>query len=611
MSIGDVRPSQLIYTYGVGAVLDLPKTSGIVMGLDDWDVRFCSEIVEDRLLQAIQRRMGRPIRRLLLPPLAEDDADPTASPAGVPIAAFPRWLRCPHCDLLATIDSGMFTLHHNRYRPEQTGYIHKACQKSKQPSAAIAVRFLLACRNGHLTDFPWINYVHNGAVPCKPSILTMREFGASGDASDIIVKCNSPNCNKERRMGDAFDSDRFSISCRGHHPHLRQVETSECTAEAKTILLGASNSWFPSVMSSITIPSEVDRLPGLVEDNWIHLKNVPSLEVLRYLLTTLTDLLVFSEFQPEQVWQAVEAKRQGTQRNGQQSTDLKVAEWQVFMQGAAVRQTPDYRVSEVSSPIGFEDCFNGTLLLERIREVRALICFTRIESNGEFADTEQQGDLRQTRLSRGALDWLPASEVRGEGLFLRFNEGKLQEWERESHTVARGNEFLKSHAAWRAHRHLVPANDGFPGMRYVFLHSFSHALMRQIALECGYTAASIRERIYSRLPSEQHGPMAGVLIYTAASDSEGTLGGLVHLGQPHIMGRLIRQALESMRICGSDPLCADREIPTDGRSVHGASCHACLFAPETSCEKGNRYLDRSTLISTFAEKGLEFFRRDR
>jgi hypothetical protein len=277
------------------------------------------------------------------------------------------------------------------------------------------------------------------------------------------------------------------------------------------------------------------------------------------------------------------------------------------MQGNAVRQTADYRVSEAAAPVGFETVFGTTLLLERIREVRALVSFTRIESHGEFAEADAQGDERQTALSRQTLDWLPASEVRGEGLFLRFNEPYLQEWERKAATVARGAEFLRSHGAWRAHRHMTPPDAGFPGMRYVLLHSFSHALMRQIALECGYTAASIRERIYTKLPNEDHGPMAGVLIYTAASDSEGTLGGLVHLGRPTTLGRLIRQALESMRICGSDPLCADLDIPVDGRSVHGASCHACLYAPETSCEKGNRYLDRNTLVSTFAEKALEFF----
>ena len=101
--------------------------------------------------------------------------------------------------------------------------------------------------------------------------------------------------------------------------------------------------------------------------------------------------------------------------------------------------------------------------------------------------------------------------------------------------------------------------------------------------------------------------MAGILIYTAASDSEGTLGGLVQLGQPVTLGRQIQNALESMRICGSDPLCAEHSPMADGRAIHGACCHACLFAPETSCEKGNRFLDRSTLVGTFAARAAELF----
>ena len=128
-----------------------------------------------------------------------------------------------------------------------------------------------------------------------------------------------------------------------------------------------------------------------------------------------------------------------------------------------------------------------------------------------------------------------------------------------------------------------------------------------IALECGYTAASVRERLYCRGVAQEHGPMAGILIYTAASDSEGTLSGLVQLGQPVTLERQIQHALESMRICGSDPLCAEHSPVADGRAVHGACCHACLFAPETSCERGNRFLDRATLVGTFAAKAAEFF----
>ena len=99
--------------------------------------------------------------------------------------------------------------------------------------------------------------------------------------------------------------------------------------------------------------------------------------------------------------------------------------------------------------------------------------------------------------------------------------------------------------------------------------------------------------------------MAGVLLYTAAPDSEGTLGGLVRLGRPGELERHISRALEDMRLCSSDPLCADHEPEADG-SLHGAACHACLFAPETSCERGNKYLDRSLLVRT-VRGGRGFF----
>ena len=164
-----------------------------------------------------------------------------------------------------------------------------------------------------------------------------------------------------------------------------------------------------------------------------------------------------------------------------------------------------------------------------------------------------------------------------------------------------------AHRSWRIARYLKPPEAAYPGVRYALLHSFSHALMRQFALECGYTAASIRERIYSREPKEAGGPMAGILIYTAAPDSEGTLGGLVSLGEPRTLERHIETALEAMHLCASDPTCAEHRPGSTGISVHGAACHACLFAPETSCERGNKYLDRSLLVVTVERDDLAFF----
>jgi hypothetical protein len=151
-------------------------------------------------------------------------------------------------------------------------------------------------------------------------------------------------------------------------------------------------------------------------------------------------------------------------------------------------------------------------------------------------------------------------------------------------------------------------DDGYPTMKYVLLHSLAHALIRQFSVECGYTTASIRERIYSRPPGSDREVMAGVLLYTAAPDSEGTLGGLVRLGEPKTLGRHLDQALEAMRLCTSDPLCAEHHPLRDGLTLHGAACHACLFLPETSCERGNKYLDRSVLVSTVESADLAFFK---
>ena len=280
---------------------------------------------------------------------------------------------------------------------------------------------------------------------------------------------------------------------------------------------------------------------------------------------------------------------------------------QVFSKPDSAAENKDFKLRRVAPPKDFEALFEDTVLVERIREVRALLGFTRIKSNADFAEATVLKDGRLTPLRRESPTWLPASEVRGEGIFLRIREKMLMAWEAKPEVQNLQQEFLDSHKAWRKLRKIAPMHDDFPGIRLVLLHSLSHALMRQIVLDCGYTAASVRERLYSRQPGEVGGPMAGILLYTAAPDSEGTLGGLVELGDPLTLGRHLQQALESVRLCGSDPLCAEHRPDTTGRSIHGACCHACQFAPETSCERGNRYLDRAVLVETFCGLSTSFF----
>jgi hypothetical protein len=400
-------------------------------------------------------------------------------------------------------------------------------------------------------------------------------------------------------MGDAFDKERFQFGCKGHHPHLRLISEKECPEEAKTILLGASNSWFPVVVSALSIPQGDDKLSALVAEHWADLREIPSLEVLKYVAAP-SRMPWFIGFSIDEIWEAIQTRKSLQASPGHaQIQDLKEPEWDILTHPDTAGMTDHFKLHKVAPPKGFEAWFEDTILVERIREVRALMGFTRIESKGDFTDAAYQEDERLTPLSRESPVWLPVSEVHGEGIFIRIKESLMLEWETQPDVSALRNQFFESHKIWRRLRKLEPHDEGFPGIRFVLIHSLAHALMRQIVLDCGYTAASLRERIYCRLPPEEGGPMAGFLIYTAASDNEGTLGGLVSLGDPISLGRHIDQALENLRVCASDPLCSEHGPSTDGRGIHGASCHACLFASETSCERGNRYLDRSTLIQTF------------
>jgi hypothetical protein len=278
--------------------------------------------------------------------------------------------------------------------------------------------------------------------------------------------------------------------------------------------------------------------------------------------------------------------------------DLKLPEWKLFSTPDPAKNSPNMRLSLATPPAKYAPWIESVVLVERLREVQALAGFTRLEASGD------DSPAKLAPLRRGPAVWVPAAEVRGEGLFLRLSERKVAEWQAGGATLEM--QFLRAHRHWRSQRKLEPST-GFPGLRYVLLHSLSHALIRQFSVECGYAAASLKERIYSSTPDDEEA-MAGILIYTAAPDSEGTLGGLVTLGETANLEQHLNQALEGLEICSSDPLCAETQPEQAFLSLHGAACHNCLFLPETSCERGNRYLDRTVLVPTMERAEFAFFR---
>lgn len=602
--VGAVRPSQMMWTYGPGALVDLPNVSVVTMGLDRWEENQCRPIDEARLLDQVRRTLGGQVNRLRMPPVFNDeDTDPFSAEAkiGVPVSTFPRFLRCVRCGLLGECDLGLFECKEDLYFPERTHYVHKECEHGAR-SDAVPARFLLACCAGHLDDFPWHFFVHGGQSDCRGT-LRFYESAASMQTENIWVKCNG--CGVSKTLAHAFGpkAEENLPGCRGRHPHLG-VYSSACNEEARTVLLGATNSWFPINLSVLAIPHMGDSLSQLITDGWEDFVEIEDEAELRGMLKGFKKRGVLpgiDRYEANEVWDGIQSRRNssGTEEIISDN-DVKTPEWEVLTH-AQPPQSHDFRCESISAPPRYDAAIVQVALLKRLREVSALVGFTRVDAPEETGNAEDRSQMAD--LSKERPTWVPATEVFGEGIFLQFGEQALQKWEQTAAVKEREALLLAGHAGWRNARHLDP-REAFPGIRFVMLHTLSHLLIRELALECGYNAASIRERVYAN--SEAESPMAGILLYTAAADSDGTLGGLIELGKPDNLGRLMDQALLRGTICSSDPLCSEHD-PGKDRSCHSAACHACAFAAETSCEKMNRYLDRALVVKTFDCDEAAFF----
>lgn len=602
--VGQARPSQLITTSGVGATIDLPSMSVMVRGLHAWNPEHQELIEEPRLLDAVRGALGPQVRALKHAPWEQGADKDGWTRTGVSAAPFPRWVRCPVCHRLGPIGQGQFELIH-RYgrRPDLAKYVHAQCAKQaskrmQNRTACLPARFVVVCEDGHMDDFPYVEYVHNTRTEgvCDGPRLTMSDQ-ATQLAPLITIKC--VECDHPRSIQDATGRDGWENlpRCRGRHPHLQQFE--DCGKRLRLMVLGASNLWFPVSASALHLPTE-QTIDDLVAEHWDLLSVQPLLSTVQAIIDGMPALRGLRSYPINDVWACIEKIRDaGGPQPSDPSVSLRDAEWQLLRRPTTNRSDDDFRASVTPSPDGYDRLLDQVVLVTRLREVRALTGFTRLSA----PDRDELRPAKLVRLTRGATEWVPAVEQRGEGIFLQLREDMVSAWVSDVEEHEHIEKLRASYRQWAFDR-ASTADPGFPVARFTLIHTLSHMLMRQMALECGYSAASLRERLYLGSPGA---PAAGVLISTAASDSEGTLGGLVSLGHRKHLGRLLRLALEEAEHCSSDPLCAEHLPTTQHAVLHAAACHACLFASETSCESGNRWLDRAVLVGLTGDH-LSFLR---
>lgn len=635
---GSARPSSLLYTYGPGAVMDLPNFSVMPAGLDDWEPVWkrretIPTISEPRLLQVVRLHLGPQVDQLRPFPWQPkaNPFSPEGTDLGVPARVFPQWLRCTGCDYLGPIPRFHYENTHP-FRPDLAQFTHRKCPgRGRQPNAsrkgkrkpppAVPARHLLTCANGHLDEFPYTLWVHRGSTCQKAEApdLKMRDANVGAGVGSRIY-CQA--CGESRGIAEAqgrAGAEKLPQTCRGRHPHLDAFDAS-CGARPSLIILGASNLWFASTQSVIVMPrSEQETKADLADRLRIELgepirKYAGQLDVIRDLaevgqidLSGLTDdelaAVVAEALQP-----ADDEEKRQEKLAAWDPVELLIPEWRYLQKEALFSGQQDasgLMVTEKPRHDRLDRRITRVVAVDKMKKVNAVLGFTRLDQ------MDRAGDLgnRLVKLTRdNRPSWVPATEDRGEGIFLQLDLDEVAVWEAK----ILGSDLWA--ALRQAHRRNferrfsetaknVAPDERLPDPRYWLAHTFAHALIREMAMFCGYGAASLSERIYAWAQTDEREAAAGLLICTTSSDSDGTLGGLVALAEEARLQQIVASALRRAGRCSSDPVCAMR-TPSDPEDfLHGAACHCCAFASETSCERANRFLDRRFLLTLPADGG--------
>jgi hypothetical protein len=590
----DVRMSQLIYTWGVGSIIPLPNgASGIVAGLDKWDNQDSSFIVHD---DRLAKRLG--LKALREPPYftekgkSDDDSKKT-----IPIFAFPTWYYCPVCHSVEKIE-----MSDNNIPPECPN-CHAKYPKSH--FKMVPERFIVVCPEGHLADLPILQLLHGKDFNInewlnKTSELhknhQIKRFSSDKTSSlgGISYHCS---CGKSFSISDLVGTNKeklleaFGGKCPGTRPWFgnNSEECSHNPNELKIVQRGGTNVWYPSTISSICLPVSNDDCVNFIKENLQIIKNVFTSindeKAQRNIISSLSK----NSFTFEEIKDAYKKANEETN----ESLSEKQYRYQEYL---ALRKDcggdkQDLYVSCLSmdnfSPL-IKKLFSGISKIKRLKETTALIGFSRlVPQSHSFIESSKL-------LSLNHLDWTPAIQVTGEGMFLEFNNETIKKWRENDFVSSREQKLNESFKK-------LPFNNGYfdsVTAPYVLIHTFAHVFINELSKECGYGSSSLRERLY--VSDDKENLMNGVLIYTSSGDSEGSLGGLVRQAEKENFEYILESAIKEASWCSSDPVCINSEGQGPD-SCNLAACFSCSLLPETCCETGNRFLDRGMLIGNPAK----------
>ncbi len=611
LQAGELRKSQIITTFGPGAVVDLEDFSCILASADSWEKAYKDsnpqrEIPPNAKIHDgnLERLLG--VRYFLAPKTEDNKKNWGKYKLSKDIYAyrFPYVHFCPSCGRLDVY-----------WRLGSSGDDYKTCRHCGKKFSLIPARFVVACVNGHIEDFPFNWWVHHGKTQVDHK-LKIRFNNTSGGLDSIIIHCDT--CGKERTMEGCMSAKALlGYKCKGKRPWAGKSKEvweteKECNAGMYALQRGASNVYYSVLRSALTIPECRDSFYQLLDKHpeWIaayqEIKKIPTASmpvVLGAMDSTIKEYL--NKYGLSAVKEKFEKYNTACEANNKDYSyeKLREDEYDAFCGG--YNKDKNFRIETSAVPEVFTPFFKKIVKVHKLREVMALVGFRRVLSLDPTEENNQETEklkafnrelhpMGYIEPSIKKTEWLPGINLYGEGIFFQLNMETLDKWA----AIVRDSD------RYRAMYQRIPAGSAMQKVfsePYVLLHTLSHLLIRQITQECGYSEASIKERIYSTYPGRVK-PMAGILLYTSSTASDGSLGGLVRMAETDIIEKVLKNMLDQAKWCSSDPLCI--ESTTQGyNSLNYAACHACALLPETCCESFNCLLDRVAVVGRHDEAG--------
>lgn len=401
---------------------------------------------------------------------------------------------------------------------------------------------------------------------------------------------------KQRRvMSGAMQKEKFAgLCCSGNHPHRPGAKAKICKKSVIPSQRGASNVYFTVTRNAISIPPWTNPINDIMG------AQRATIETLVEAMGEEAGLSFAYQkyFGDKYSYEDFKAAYDRLSQNIKEFTELKEMEYAAITHHEDVEYQHDvkyFKAEEVALSESLKEYISRIIKIHRLREVRVLTGFTRLEA--PEPEVDEQSHIVKLKCSSGEK-WLPAVEINGEGVFIELNKEKINQWMQIETVKSRSDKYEECYAAYcqkKGWENFKPRN-----AEYVLLHTLSHMLIKEMSMQSGYSSSALHERIYS---SEN---MCGILIYTGAADKEGSLGGLVELGGMNKFLPLLKGALENGLTCTTDPECFMKN-PTSER-LNGAACHSCTMISETACENGNRLLDRALVVPVPEHEEMGYFR---